>query len=167
MFFSHVEKAFWIWAISNLESPICNRNSGPPISECGSSLPLFLPLTRQRWVTRRDESRRGKAATSRRTPNFGSFAPGEKCALGVRGQILKPESQIPSEIPTRRFKYGWRRFWPRGRAVRARRGPPPPANSQTSIGETDAPWGTRVYPRARASSANPANCLTESRPLCP
>ena len=30
-----------------------------PISDCGSSLPLFLPLTRQRpCVTRRDESRR-------------------------------------------------------------------------------------------------------------
>ena len=42
------------------------------LSECGSSLPLSLPLTRQRWVIRRDESRRAKAATSRRTPNFRS-----------------------------------------------------------------------------------------------
>jgi hypothetical protein len=38
------------------------------ISECGSSLPLFPPLTRQRSAVRRDKSQQGKAATSRRTP---------------------------------------------------------------------------------------------------
>jgi len=27
-----------------------------PISECGSSLPLFLPLTRQRFFVRREKS---------------------------------------------------------------------------------------------------------------
>ena len=43
------------------------------ISECGSSLPLFLPLTRQRLVMRRDELRRAKAATSRRIPKGAYF----------------------------------------------------------------------------------------------
>ena len=41
---------------------------GFEISECGSLLPLFLPLTRQRRLYRRLELRRWKAATSRRTP---------------------------------------------------------------------------------------------------
>ena len=44
---------------------------GSKISECGSLVPLLLPLTRQRSVLRRSELRRGKAATSRRTPKLG------------------------------------------------------------------------------------------------
>jgi len=55
-------------ALSKLaRSPLGHRER---VSECGSLLPLFPPLTRQRRVMRRDESRRAKAVTSRRTPEF-------------------------------------------------------------------------------------------------
>jgi hypothetical protein len=39
--------------------PSANSLCAPPIriSDCGGSSPLFLPLTRQRLVIRRDESR--------------------------------------------------------------------------------------------------------------
>ena len=45
----------------------------------------FLPLTCQRLVIRRDESRRAKAATSRRTPKGRSHRRGEKFGLGASG----------------------------------------------------------------------------------
>jgi hypothetical protein len=50
--------------------------------DCGGSTPLFLPLTRQRSVVRRNESRRAKAASSRRSP---------RCLRHSRFRIVKEE----------------------------------------------------------------------------
>jgi len=58
-------------------------------------VPLFLPLTRQRWRYRRIELRRGKAATSRRTPKpepavCGFSTVPEYTSRGVQEQLRSP-----------------------------------------------------------------------------
>jgi len=54
--------------VSVAPTQISGPNFGAQLSECGSLLPLSLPLTGQRSGVRRDESRQAKAASSRRTP---------------------------------------------------------------------------------------------------
>jgi hypothetical protein len=74
---------------------------GFEISECGSLLPLFLPLTRQWWLYRRIELRRGKAATSRRTPKPMTAVCGFSTVAKYTSRGV--QEQLRATKPKRRF----------------------------------------------------------------
>ena len=112
-------------------------------SACGSSLPLFQPLTCQRLMICRDKSRRAKAATSRRTPKVRFVGPWREIlvrmtAFGLFCPKIKGEATAPPFYETfsafclktpgaATSESAWARRWfysfGRGRRARCRAAP--------------------------------------------
>ena len=125
------------------------------------------PVADMRW-DRAGESRHESAGDlSAHLPMFPGGVGFVICAQRVDGRWPVRYAALHTIGLTALYWVARRRFSPRARAVPDRPAPLRLASFPGWIGETGGLSSTTDYPRARATSANPAICAARSKPVCP